>query len=50
MMGPETPFFTNIPEDPRFSEVAEQLYGDDVFFIVSDANRYVGNTSWHPGP
>ena len=48
MMGPETPFFTNIPEDPRFSEVAEKLYGDDVFFVVSDANRYVGNTGWHP--
>ena len=48
MMGPETPFFTSLPEDPRFCGVAEQLYGDDVFLVVSDANRYVGNTGWHP--
>ncbi len=48
MMGPETPFFTNLPEDSRFCEVAEHLYGEDVFFVVSDANRYVGNTTWHP--
>ena len=48
MLGPETPFFANLPEDPRFSGVAEQLYGDDVFFCISDANRYVGNTGWHP--
>ncbi|MDE0314140.1 MAG: phytanoyl-CoA dioxygenase family protein [Candidatus Poribacteria bacterium] len=48
MMGPKTPFFANLPEDPRFCAVAEQLYGEDVFCIVSDANRYVGNTGWHP--
>ena len=24
MMGPETPFFTSLPEDPRFCDVAEQ--------------------------
>lgn len=48
MMRPETPFFAALLEDPRFCEVTEQLYGEDVFAVVSDANRYVGNTGWHP--
>ncbi len=48
MLSSETPFFSNLPEDRRFCDVAEQLYGDDVYCIVSDANRYVGNTAWHP--
>ncbi|MEE2710154.1 MAG: phytanoyl-CoA dioxygenase family protein [Gemmatimonadota bacterium] len=48
MMGRPTPFFASLLEDPRFCEVAEQLYGDDTLGIVSDANRYVGSTKWHP--
>lgn len=48
MLEKETPFFANLLEDPRFYETAEQLYGDDVFGITSDANRYVGDTKWHP--
>jgi hypothetical protein len=48
MLGPETPFFASLLEDPRFCEAAEQLYGDDVIGIIVDANRYVGNTGWHP--
>ena len=28
--------------------MAEQLYGEDVFGIASDVNRYVGDTRWHP--
>ena len=35
-------------EDPRFCEPTEQLYGEDALGIVSDANRYVGHTRWHP--
>ena len=48
MMGPETPFFATLLEDPRFCETAEQLYGEDVMGVGTDANRYVGNTHWHP--
>ncbi|MCZ6676313.1 MAG: phytanoyl-CoA dioxygenase family protein [Candidatus Poribacteria bacterium] len=47
-MGPDTPFFASLLEDRRFCEPAEQLYGEDVLGIVSDANRYVGDTRWHP--
>ena len=35
-------------EDPRFCKPTEQLYGEDALGIVSDANRYVGHTRWHP--
>ena len=48
MMGPETPFFAHLLEDSRFCQVAEQLYGEDVMGMGCDANRYVGNTNWHP--
>lgn len=48
MMGPDTPFFASLLEDPRFYEVAEQLYGEDAFGVMTDANRYVGDTGWHP--
>ena len=47
-MGPDTPFLASLLEDPRFCNVAEQLYGGDVFGIASDINRYVGDTRWHP--
>ncbi len=48
MLGPTTPFFAGLLEDPRLCSVAEQLYGDDTLGIVADANRYVGDTRWHP--
>ena len=47
-MGAETPFFASLLEDPRFCKPTEQLYGEDALGIVSDANRYVGHTRWHP--
>ena len=47
MQGAETPFYTSLPEDPRFYEVAEQLYGERAFSIGSHGYRYVGNTRWH---
>lgn len=47
MMGPETPFYTSLPEDARFYEVAEQLYGARTFAFESNGYRYVGNTRWH---
>ena len=48
MLGPRTPFFANLLEDPRLCTVAEQLYGDDTLGLMADANRYVGDTNWHP--
>lgn len=48
MMGPSTPFFAGLLEDERFCGVAEQLYGEDTLGLVADANRYVGDTRWHP--
>ena len=48
LTGPDTPLFANLPEEPRLYEVAEQLYGEHCFPITSDANRYVGDTRWHP--
>lgn len=48
MLHPRTPLFSSLLEDPRFSSVAQQLYGEDVIGIGTDANRYVGDTGWHP--
>ena len=48
LTGPDTPFFATLPEKPRLYEIAEQLYGTDCFPITSDANRYVGDSGWHP--
>ncbi len=48
MLHPRTPLYSSLLEDPRFCSVAEQLYGDDVIGISTDANRYVGDTRWHP--
>ena len=47
MQGPETPFYASLPEDPRFYEVAEQLFGERTFAFESNAYRYVGDTRWH---
>ena len=48
LTGADTPFFAHLPEDPRVYEIAEQLYGEDCFSFCTDANRYVGDTRWHP--
>ncbi len=48
MLHPRTPLFASLLEDDRFCSVAEQLYGTDVLGIGADANRYVGDTRWHP--
>ena len=47
LTGKETPFFAGLPENPRLYGIAEQLYGE-CFPITSDANRYVGDSPWHP--
>ena len=46
-LGPETPFFASLPEDPRISGVAERLRGEDVVGMTSNCNRMVGDTRWH---
>ena len=48
MMGPKTPFFASLLEDPRLNDVAEKLFGEDCLGVGTDANRYVGDTGWHP--
>jgi hypothetical protein len=47
MMGPETPLLASLLEDERFCGMAEQLGGDDIMGLISDANRRVGDTFWH---
>ena len=47
-LGPETPVMASLLEDSRFYGPAQQLFGEDVIGMAADANRYVGNTSWHP--
>ncbi|MDA1088629.1 MAG: phytanoyl-CoA dioxygenase family protein [Verrucomicrobia bacterium] len=48
MMDEDTPLFASLMEDPRFLEPARQLFGPEVLGIIVDANRYTGNTGWHP--
>lgn len=47
-MGPNTPFYAGLLEDERFWSIAAQLYGDDALGVGTDANRYIGDTRWHP--
>jgi len=47
MMGPETPTFAALLEDPRFLDTTEQLLGAPALGWMVDANRYVGDTAWH---
>ena len=46
MMGSDTPFFSALLEDPRFSVAAEQMFGSVIGHNI-DADRYTGNTPWH---
>ena len=48
MLHPRRPLFAGLLQDDRFCSVAEQLYGPDAIGICTDANRYVGDTHWHP--
>ena len=47
-MGPHTPFYAHLLEDERFWSITAQLYGEDALGLGVDANRYVGDTLWHP--
>ena len=47
--GSDSPGIASLLEDPRFCEIAEQLFGDDVVGVDSNSNHYAGNRSpWHP--
>jgi hypothetical protein len=48
MMGPAAPTFGKLAGDPRFHESARELSGIDLILFAVDANRYVGDTNWHP--
>ncbi len=45
---PNTPFLTNILEDPRIADASEMLMGKGAVPILSNSNSYSQNTSWHP--
>ena len=48
-LSPETPFLRSLPEDPRFLEAAQQMWGDDVVCVGSTGQRFTtSNTYWHP--
>lgn len=47
MFRESAPFFSELLEDSRLCDVAEQLYGEDAIGMLADANRYVGDTHWH---
>ena len=47
MLGEDTPFYSSLPEDPRFYGPAEQLFGEDAFALEVNSYRYVGDTPWH---
>ena len=47
-LGPDTPYYASLLEDQRFWSITAQLYGEDAFAVGTDANRYIGDTRWHP--
>ena len=48
-LGAGTPFLASLPEDPRFLEAAEQMWGNDVVAMGSSGQRFTkSNTYWHP--
>lgn len=48
MFRPDAPFYAGLMEDPRFDGMATALLGDDAIGCCVDANRYIGDTGWHP--
>ncbi len=43
-----TPFICSLHDDPRFADVAEELYGKPMFGLTVNGNYYVGDTQGHP--
>lgn len=48
LLTPKAPVLSSLAEDERFAGAAEQLLGEDAVHLVTDGNRYVGDTPWHP--
>lgn len=48
--GQDGPFFVSLTEDPRFVDVAEQMYDDEVFATgPASCTRFINpGTKWHP--
>ena len=47
--GPTTPLLATLPEDPRFQEAAEQMWGKDVVLVGSSGQRFTkSHIYWHP--
>jgi ectoine hydroxylase-related dioxygenase (phytanoyl-CoA dioxygenase family) len=47
-LGPQTPFLSQLMEDPRINGVAEHLFGDDAIGISCNSGSFVNETDWHP--
>ena len=41
------PSLTRLAEDDRIYNVAEQLLGPEILWVLSDGSLYVGDTQWH---
>lgn len=48
LMEEQSPFIAALADDPRFGDVAEQLFGKQSIAIAVDGSYMVGNTEWHP--
>ena len=48
LMEAHSPFIAGLADDPRFADVAEQLFGKKSLGIAVDGNYMVGDTQWHP--
>ncbi len=48
LMEEASPFIASLADDPRFADVAEQLFGKAMMCIAVDGNYMVGDTKWHP--
>ena len=48
LMEEASPFIAGLADDPRFGDVAEQLFGRRGIAIAVDGSYMVGDTRWHP--
>ena len=43
----QSEYLSTLLDDPRISDIAASLLGDDFNYMGSDGNYYVGDTKWH---
>ena len=48
LMEEASPFIASLADDPRFGDVAEQLFQKAMMCIAVDGSYMVGDTKWHP--